>query len=526
MSLAVLSSRTVVGLDAIEVRVEVHLAGGMPSLSLVGRPDAEIRESRERVRAALVCSGYPFPDGRIIVNLAPADLPKASTRFDLPIALGILLAAGRLTLAHQQRRSLDARQRWLYRHVFAAELSLSGALVPSPAPLAVALAVARERSDGILIMPPADAALAARVPGVEVLAARSLEEVVQYLAGRLELPAAQASQAGVPEPYPCLADVRGQPAARRALEVAAAGEHSLLMCGPPGAGKSMLAQRLPGILPSLAQTAALEVAAVAGLAGQSEPGMGRRPFRAPHHSASRAALVGGGARPRPGEITLAHHGVLFLDEVAEFQRPALEALREPLETGRIVLVRAMHRVEYPARFQLVAAMNPCPCGWLGHPRHECRCTPDQVRRYQGKLSGPWLDRLDLQIDLPPLTMALLDGPAGESSAVVKQRVLAAHQRQQERQGTSNAHLGEEGLKRMANLADDAHRLWQRAGAQLAWSARASQRVLRVARTVADLDGSTGIHTAHVAEAIQLRCRAGQQDGATTNPGWVHPPAAG
>ncbi|WP_457418994.1 YifB family Mg chelatase-like AAA ATPase [Roseateles sp. P5_E7] len=501
MSLATVHSRALDGLAAAPVTVEVHLANGLPSFTVVGLADTEVKEARERVRAALQNSGLGFPaNKRITVNLAPADLPKEGGRFDLPMALGLLAANGQL----------DATR--LARFECAGELSLAGELRPVRGALAMALAMRQtgEKDGDVqreLLLPEASAAEAALVDGLVVRQARHLLDVVAALQPDGELlPRATAlpreRQSGLPD----LADIKGQAGPKRALEIAAAGGHSLLMVGPPGTGKSMLAQRLAGLLPLLDDEAALESAAVLSLAGQFDVSLwGQRPVRAPHHSASSVALVGGGSPPRPGEISLAQHGVLFLDELPEFPRAALEALREPLETGRILISRAARQAEFPARFQLVAAMNPCPCGHLGNPQRACRCSPDQVARYQGRLSGPFLDRIDLVIEvtvIPP--RELQDLAPGEASAVVAGRVTAARERALARQGVANALLQAQDLAEHAALEPAAKALLERSAEKLGWSARSFHRVMRVARTVADLAGSAEIATVHVAEAIQLR----------------------
>jgi magnesium chelatase family protein len=492
MTLAIARTRALDGLAAPEVTAEVHLANGLPSFTLVGLPDTEVREARDRVRAALQTSQFEFPQRRITVNLAPADLPKEGGRFDLPIALGILAASGQIPA-----KVLDG-------HEFCGELSLDGSLRGIRGALAAALAAGR--AGRALVLPRANADEAALARGVTVLPADSLLALCAHLLGHdpisPHITPAPTSRIDAPD----LADVRGQLQARRALEVAAAGAHSLLFFGPPGTGKSMLAQRLPGLLPPLDEGEALESAAVFSIGGGFDAGRwGRRPFRAPHHSASAAALIGGGSMPQPGEISLAHHGVLFLDELPEFDRRVLESLREPLETGTVSIARTRRRAEFPARFQLVAAMNPCPCGYTGHPAKACICTPNQIARYRARLSGPLLDRIDLTIEVPAVPFADISAPAtGESSAEVRVRVVRARERQMARQGVPNARL--EAGQVDALCAPDAAgaALIEAAMRRINLSARAYHRVLRVARTLADLAGADRPGATHVAEAIQYR----------------------
>ncbi|MCX7140327.1 MAG: YifB family Mg chelatase-like AAA ATPase [Proteobacteria bacterium] len=494
MSLAVLHSRALAGMDAPEVTVEVHLAGGLPSFTIVGLPETEVKEARDRVRAALVNAHFEFPARRLTVNLAPADLPKESGRFDLPIALGILAASGQLPA-----NRLDDYE-------FAGELSLTGKLRPVRG--ALAMTYKAHRRGRAFILPRASAAEASLVRDAQVLPANNLLEVCAHLAQRENLQPYAGEAATEPQfEYPDLADVKGQAHARRALEIAAAGGHSLLMVGPPGAGKSMLAARFAGILPPMSDAEALESAALQSLGsgGFRVERYGRRPFRNPHHSASSVALVGGGSDPRPGEISLAHHGVLFLDELPEFERKVLETLREPLESGRVAISRAARQAEFPAQFQLVAAMNPCPCGYLGHYSGRCRCTPDRIASYRGRISGPLLDRIDIHLEVPAVAQDdLLRQTSGESSSAVRNRVVAAHQLQIDRQGKGNSKLATREIDRWCAPDAAAEGLLRQAIAKLNLSARAYHRVLKLARTIADLARSESIAAAHVAEAIQYR----------------------
>jgi magnesium chelatase family protein len=502
MSLAIVQSRAQVGIHAPAVSVEVNLAGGLPKMSIVGLPETVVKESKDRVRAALQNSGFEVPARRITVSLAPADLPKDGGRFDLAIALGILAAS----------RQINAET--LAQYEFLGELSLSGELRATGGILPAALAAAK--SEHALIVPAADAAEAALVAGHESYAADHLLKVCAHLHQHEQLPLCAASDATshAVAPGPVaetadLADVRGQHQARRALEIAAAGGHNLLLVGPPGTGKTMLASRLPGIMPELSDAQALEAASVASISGQTlHPALWKqRRFRHPHHTCSGVALVGGGSHPRPGEISLAHHGVLFLDELPEFDRRVLEVLREPMESGSITISRAARQAEFPARFQLIAAMNPCPCGYAGDAlTARCRCTGEQIKRYRSRLSGPLLDRIDMQIEVPRLAHRELHGeaPAGESSTSVRARVESAHQRQLQRQSCNNAHLATAAMREHCQLTAQDQQLLERAADKLELSARAWQRILKVSRTIADLDASECIVTRHLSEAINYR----------------------
>lgn len=497
MSLAIVHSRAQVGVEAPPVTVEAHLANGLPALTLVGLPETAVKESKDRVRSAIQNAGFDFPPRRITLNLAPADLPKDGGRFDLAIALGVLAASEQVPAAS------------LAELECLGELALSGELRPIQGVLPAALAA---RAAGrTLVVPRANAEEASLASGLKVLAVDHLLQIAAHLNGHTPLAPYQANGLLRQEAaYPDLAEVQGQLAAKRALLIAASGGHNLLLSGPPGTGKTLLASRLPGLLPPLSEEEALEVAAIHSVASHAPlTAWPRRPFRQPHHSASGPALVGGGSRPQPGEISLAHHGILFLDELPEFDRKVLEVLREPLESGHIVIARARDKVRFPARFQLVAAMNPCPCGYLGDPGGRCRCTPEQIQRYRAKLSGPLLDRIDLHLTVArESTNLLASSQAGESSAQVAARVSQARQRQLARQGCANAFLDLPGLQQHCRLPET-DRLWlEQACERLNLSLRAAHRLLKVARTLADLEGASEIGRAHLAEALQYRPSSG------------------
>ena len=493
MSLAIVHSRAQVGVEAPAVTVEAHLANGLPSLALVGLPETAVKESKDRVRSAILNCAFEFPPRRITLNLAPADLPKDGGRFDLAIALGILAASGQVPPSALERLECLG------------ELALSGAIRPVQGVLPAALAA---RAAGrTLMVPKANAEEASLASGLEVIAVEHLLEVAAHLNGQTPIAPYQAQ--GLLRqvlPYPDLAEVQGQIAAKRALLVAAAGSHNLLFSGPPGTGKTLLASRLPGLLPPLDEREALEVAAIHSVASHTPlTAWPQRPFRTPHHSASGPALVGGGSRPQPGEITLAHQGVLFLDELPEFDRKVLEVLREPLESGHIVIARARDKVRFPARFQLVAAMNPCPCGHLGDPSGRCRCSAEQIQRYRSKLSGPLLDRIDLHLSVPRETTRLeTSSNHGPSSAELAVLVVRARQQQLTRQGCANAHLDLAGVQQHCSLDGEDRHWLENACERLGLSLRAAHRVMKVARTLADLDDAASIGRTHLAEALQYR----------------------
>lgn len=491
MSFAKIHTRGLLGLHAPLIEVEVHVSQGMPSLTIVGLPEAAVRESKDRVRSAILNSGYQFPTKRLTINLAPADLPKDGSRLDLPIALGILQASGQLS-----ENCTDGME-------FIGELALDGQLRPITGTLSIAIAC--QQSQHELILPKENAQEACQLPDFRVFAAAHLKEVCDHLNRLAPLAQMQARpQVNHSDSRFDLADVKGQLRPRRALEIAAAGGHSLLFRGPPGTGKTLLASRLASILPPLNTEENLEVASIYSIANNSHA-FGQRPFRAPHHTASAVALVGGGSHPKPGEITLAHLGVLFLDELPEFDRKVLEVLRQPLESKEIVISRASRQITFPANFQLVAAMNPCPCGYAFNQDIRCQCSPELIKRYQNRISGPLLDRIDLHIDVPPLQAHELQSTQPvEDSATVRERVITAYELQVQRQNKLNMALNPKELEQFAPLNAQTSKMFELAQQKLNLSARAYHRVLRVARSIADLAENSEIQTQHLSEALSYR----------------------
>lgn len=497
MTIAITFSRASFGIQAPQVTVEVHISNGLPKFTIVGLPETTVKESKDRVRSALINSHFDFPSRRITVNLAPAELPKDGGRFDLPIAIGILAATGQI-----DKSDLD-------HYEFAGELALSGELRMIKG--ALPLAIGARNAKRTLIVPMANAPEVALAENLQILPAKHLLDISQHLCKQKPIepwhyPACEKAEL---QKYPDFSEVRGQPHAKRAMEIVAAGGHSLLMYGPPGTGKSMLASRLPSILPNLSENEALEVASIASIAKKTFDWASwrNRPFRAPHHSASSVALVGGGTPPRPGEISLAHQGILFLDELPEFDRKVIEALREPLESGTVTISRAAIQAEFPAQFQLIAAMNPCPCGYLGDPSGKCTCIPQSVARYRGKISGPILDRIDLFIEVARVTEGLLQplsNEQNENSTIIKKRVVACRELQFERQNKCNARLQQSEIDLYCALDIENSNFLEQAIKKLNLSARALHRILKISRTIADLEQSQAIEKKHLLEALSFR----------------------
>ncbi len=494
MGLSRVHSRGCTGVEAPHITVEVHLSGGLPSMHMVGLPETAVKESKDRVRSALLNSGFQWPQSRITISLAPAELPKEGGGFDLPIALGILAASQQIPEKH-----FDDCE-------FLGELSLNGELRSVRGVLPAAI---RSRdSNRMLVVPAVNAAEAALVKGGEKYSGATLLEIANWISGGEPLGPCEPRPRGKPPKLPDLCDVIGLPGPKRALEVAAAGSHHLLMAGPPGTGKTLLASRLPGILPPMTEAESLEVASLASIShtGLDHQLWGIRPFRTPHHSCSGVALAGGGSRPRPGEISLAHNGVLFLDELPEYGRHTLEILREPMECGRIVISRAARQAVFPARFQLIAAMNPCPCGLSGDESGRCMCSAEQIQRYRSRVSGPLLDRIDIQVEVLRPKASILSTPMGniETSKAVRERVITSRWIQMKRAGKPNALLNNGELKQFCHIEGDTLQLLEQAAEQLYLSPRACHRILKVSRTIADLDPSDNIRSRHVAEAIAYR----------------------